>query len=62
MCVSNFIVIMMNSLLKVNLRAAYYGYSKHAKKTVTYSGLLVMTVGRIRWENEMTTGLDTLCD
>ena len=32
MCVSNFIVMMMNSLLKVDLRAAYYGCGKLAKK------------------------------
>ena len=31
-CVFNFVVMMMNSLLKVDLRAVYYGCGKLAKK------------------------------
>ena len=56
---SNFIVMMM---LKVVIRAAYYGCGKLGKKTVLYSKLHVTSVSTVRWKNEMRTELDTLCE
>ena len=59
---SNFIVRIMNSLFKVDLRAAYYGCGKLTKKLFHIQSYMSPGCGRLGGKNEMSTELDTICE